>query len=134
MILNPDHPEIIEYLGNNKKSVCVLVNCSDERWIRFKEKLILGNILKALDLELEEIALVNINHLKQEVLSKFPDKLPGNKIISFGVYYPNFELNKVIKIKNKDVLVVQDNLTEIGMSREKKGLLWKNLKEMFGKK
>jgi hypothetical protein len=61
--------------------------------------------------------------------------MKGSKIIAIGLpesFTTDIEKNSISSLANQEFLSVEWGLTEISMSKEKKGVLWKNLKLLFG--
>lgn len=126
----------IEFFGENKKQVCIIVDYDNDEWIIPKDKLVLQKILTAVDLSFDDIALVNVNRLPDYDLEKIINLIPNAKVISYGISESltlDIEKNKVITDDNRQLLCCSDSLTSIAMSKQKKTVLWNNLKEMFGK-
>ncbi|MBC8344454.1 MAG: hypothetical protein ISR55_01280 [Bacteroidetes bacterium] len=124
----------ILFKGSNSSKVAVCVQYSDEEWISVKDRLFLDKILVAVGLSLESIALINLHNTQKKNISQVGEKLPENKIIAFGLsssLVQDFPKNKITHKNGQDYLCVDWSLTDIAMSKEKKNVLWKNLKSLF---
>jgi hypothetical protein len=125
---------IPEFSGGNKKGVAILVSYRDERWIYFKDKIILEKILESVKLKLDDVALINTYYLKSTTVDEFTALLGISKIIGFGIHDPflkSFKRDEPQKTSNTSVFLMNADLQEIAMDVNKKRLLWNNLKIMF---
>lgn len=122
-------PEQLTYSGSNNKKVCVIVDYPHHNSIIPKDALILERILASVNLTFDDIALVN--HARNNIHpEEIPSRIETEKLIAFGVR--NMKgYNQVQFSKHLKALYIPDNLTTLAMSREKKVLLWQNLKVMF---
>ncbi len=128
-------PQPINYEGKNLKKVLLLYKGTGSR-IPEAQYTFLGNILKAVNLDFEDVALVNTHLLTAEqypLLNEFDAKV----WLSFGVAHDAWPIQenavqyKIIKTKNASLLLAH-SLNEIEANRDKKVLLWNNLKSLFG--
>jgi hypothetical protein len=136
-----EEPEVItnkiiipEFFGGNKKGVCILVNYRDERWIYFKDKLILEKILESVKLKFEDVALINTYYYKPPTIEELADQLLISKVIGFDINDPfmkGFKRDEPQKTSNSSVFLMNSGLNEIAMDVAQKRLLWNNLKLMF---
>jgi hypothetical protein len=125
---------IPEFFGGNKKGVCILVNYRDERWIYFKDKLILEKILESVKLKFDDVALINTYYYKPASIEEMADQLLISKIIGFNINDPfmkGFKRDEPQKTANSSVFLMNSDLNEIAMDVAQKRLLWNNLKLMF---
>lgn len=124
----------IDFLGTNTENLAILVRYQNSEWIATKDKLVLEKILAAINLNLNNIALVNISRTSCTSFREISEKLSAKSIICFGLD-PSFiernENDKIVNIDSKNFLFTQHNLTEIAMSKDLKMILWKNLKQLF---
>ena len=127
-------PPKIEYFGGYKNRVCLLVNYSDDRWIIPKDKIVLERILSAIKFDWNDIALLNVNEIKDLNLQEIINQMNPAYVISFGISrldLSGFAKDQPEKYENCKMLIVSDSITDLSMSKERKAVLWKNLQEMF---
>jgi hypothetical protein len=124
----------VEYFGGNKKGVAIIVNYPDERWIHFKDKIILERILASAKLSFDDVALINTQFYKPESLEELHQKINTTKLIGFGVNAPflsEFKREEPQKSPYTAVFLMNSNLEEIAMDHNKKRILWNHIKIMF---
>ena len=124
----------IEYSGDTKNGIAILVDYPTEKYILLKDKIILEKILKAVNLSMEEVALVNIYKSQLNDIKQLCLQLKVNKGIGFGLTHPVFATLKkdsLIKSDNIDMILCNESLTLLAENREKKAILWANLKSLF---
>jgi hypothetical protein len=123
-----------EYFGGNKQGVAILVMYPDERWIYFKDKIILERILASVKLTFDDVALINTNFYKPESLEELTKSFNISKIIGFGINDPflkGLKREEPVKLPKTAVFLMNSDLDEIAMNVGAKRLLWNNLKLMF---
>ena len=127
------------YLGNYVKKIIVLVNNADNSYINDADLNFLSGILKACQLNLADIALINFNnnpvsflYLKKEMKVEF--------LLSFGVTALQIELPfdmPLYQVQHYDncQIVITPSLTALNQqtqeSKTEKTKLWKSLQKMF---
>jgi hypothetical protein len=133
------HAKTLQYLGDNKKNIIILVNQPGAAIINDNELAFLMNVLKACSLTLSDIAIINI--VNQEVLFiLIKEQLETQKIILFDVTpasinlpfsIPDFQVHQYAgcTILTAPSLAVLNLATED--SRVQKSKLWTSLKQMF---
>lgn len=124
----------VEFIGENKKSTAILVEYKDARWIIEKDKMVLQKILAAVNHDFNDIALINANQLQNSDVDQIIEELECKNIIGFDInksFIKNMTTDKLQTIGNTKILFTSFNLTDIAMSKEKKRILWTNMKEMF---
>ena len=130
----PDQEKPIEFFGGNKKGVAILVNYPDERWIYFKDKLILERILASIKLTFEDVALINTHFFKPESIDILSDSLNIRKLIGFKINDPflnDMKREEPVKTVKTAIFLMNSDLDEIAMNESKKRILWNNIKLMF---
>lgn len=130
----------IEYLGENRKHVAIVVNDAATIHLTESDKAFLTNVLKACQLNLVDIAIVNA--AKQEVTyDKLKEQLNPQQILLFNVEptaiklpfsIPAFQIQKFdnCTIMLAPALSVVNQATADGKLLKTK--LWMSLKQMFG--
>ena len=124
----------VEFFGGNKKGVAIFVNYPDERWIYFKDKIILERILASIKLTFDDVALINTHFFKPESIENLSETLNISKIIGFGINDPfvkGLKREEPVKTAKTAVFLMNSDLDEIAMNVDKKRLLWNNIKVMF---
>lgn len=138
-LTTPIQSPALQYLGKNLNQTVVYVNYPDEMFLPEGQLEFLGKMLKACNLNIEEIALVNIAQQKGNhnyFLTTLQPKLvfifgaqdlvfPGRNDIDFFVPL-NFDGITVISSPSLDILSKQDP-----ESKKLKGLFWASLKQLF---
>lgn len=133
-------PETIKYLGENGKQIIVIVDQPEEAYLKEDDLTFLTNILKACQLNLADIAIVNA--AQNEVnFAEVKTQLNALHIILFDVEPSAIKLPFIIpafKIQKYDDvnIMLAPALTKINqVSQEGKLLktkLWMSLKQLFG--
>lgn len=133
----PELPEI-QYKGQNKQKILIMVYDEKEEFLSEKDEAFLLKVLQAVQLTINDIALVNcqnledpannftaLNNISYKTLISFgeiPEALP------FSKYLVKYQLNTD---EQNRVYLQADALKDIARDRTKKQLLWKNLQEIF---
>lgn len=126
----------IDFFGKNNKQLCILVDYDNDEWIMPKDKMVLQKILVAVDHSFDDVSLINVNRIPDHNLENITNAIPCKRVICFGInenLAGDYEKDKVIDTVGCKLLFCSDSLTTIAMSKQKKTVLWNNLKEMFGK-
>jgi hypothetical protein len=130
----PDQKKTPDFFGGNKKGVAILVYYPDERWIYFKDKIILERILASIKLTFEDVALINTHFYKPGSIDELSDTLELSKLIGFGIndaFLKGLKREEPVKTSKTAVFLMNSDLDEIAMDNSKKRLLWNNIKVMF---
>lgn len=125
----------LHYEGKNLKRVLILTENSKADYLTKEEKIFLGKILHAINLNFEDIALINTHSLPDNVLQKI-NHFDCQYIISFGVTSEQLILNGStplyqIKKQNNISLLLSDPLYLIEKDQTRKRKLWNCLKQLF---
>lgn len=121
---------VLNYKGNNTAGVAV---CIGEN-IAHEEKKLLTDILKAVKLSVNEIALFEIG---EEIKSiEFPDNAGFRILISFGITsvnskYLNIETRYSPTTIETCTVLISDSLSSLVREADLKKKLWTALKSMF---
>jgi len=124
------------FLGSNKKNITILVNTRDASFLADQPFGFLTGILNACKLTMEDVALVNINNLKdtgyagiykttQPVISLLFDVSPNN--IGLPLQFPHFQVHKY----NDITYIFSPSLTVLENDKPAKAALWNGLKTIF---
>lgn len=124
----------IVYEGKNLKKVLLLYKGTSPR-LPDEQHAFLGKILQAVKLDFEDVALLNTSLLTAQ---QYPliNEIDAKVWLSFGVAHASLPIKenaptyKIIKAQNASLLLA-DTLEEIEADRNKKVLLWNNLKALF---
>lgn len=132
-----DQPEI-QYKGQNKQEVLVIVYDEMAEYISEKDEALLIKILQAVRLSPDDIALVNIHSFQNQAHNFIAlNNISYKTLITFGETTEAMPFRKyLVKYQwNTDeqnrVYLQADALKDIAYDRIKKQLLWKNLQEIF---
>lgn len=123
----------LKYEGKNLKKILVLISNAETNFLHESEKIFLGKILHAVQLNFEDIAIVNtakINDLHK--INHFDCRY----MISFGVVNDHLTINNITpfyKIINQEgvTFLLSDPLKTIEKDQDKKRKLWNSLKQLF---
>lgn len=124
----------IEFFGGNKKEVAILVNYPDERWIYFKDKIILERILASIKLTFDDVALINTHYFKAKSIENLSEIFKISKLIGFKINEPflkDLKREEPVKTSKVAVFLMNSDLDEVAMNVDKKRILWNNIKIMF---
>lgn len=127
-------PEPLVYEGKYLKKVLLLYKGSASG-LSETQNTFLGKILQAVNLGFDDIALVNTGFLAADQLPLL-NEINAKVWLSFGVVHEALPIKKntpqyeIVKIENASFLLV-NTLEEIEADRDKKVLLWNNLKSLF---
>ncbi len=123
------------YLGNNNKSILILINDAEADVIKKDDLDFLLKILKVKELTLEDIAILNITKNTAVNFDSLKSYFGFNKVIMFGVdpktiAFQNISPNTISTYKDIPVFASW-HLNLIRLDKEKKGkIMWKALKEL----
>ncbi|MCH8319169.1 MAG: hypothetical protein IIA88_11865 [Bacteroidetes bacterium] len=135
--------EKLEYLGEFKKQLLILVEDNENAYLSESDKEFLENILRAIEHTYKDIALLNLGNpalkrLKVDFQS-LADYFDFTKLIIFGDLF-----NQVSDIKSPQkyhpyskegqTILLADSLDEIKNDIEKKKKLWEGLQAVFSVK
>lgn len=114
--------------GDAESAVCIINFDSQHEFIAPEQKTFLENILKAVQLDINKVALINkakTDHGLLEITHKIDAK-------TFLIFADTDAMNKyVISEEGGKQLLVADSLDSISNDKEKKKALWTNLQQLF---
>lgn len=125
----------INYYGGYQHSVLVLVNHQSSRSLIPKDRLVLENILGAVNLSFSDVAVVNISQKSDLTSQRILEEFKPKEILGFGL--PDNFLNDQVESYSLAVLddgysiVIGDPLSTIATQKNLKVKLWHSLKQMF---
>ena len=127
----------IDHLGQNLKEILVLVKEQDQNFLNQGDEEFLKKVLLAVNIDLNDIALVNIASLKQEKVDdirKFPHglRLCFMETIPEALADPRLKLYQNIQDDGKKILWC-NQLSVIAADKGLKIKLWQELKLIFNK-
>ncbi len=125
----------ILFSGNNTRDILILVEEDNEEFIGANDKIFLNKILKAIGVNIENVALVNLIKQPVEDISRL-SPINYSTIISFTHQFPSFlTLDATDRYTSKNIngknVVFCHKLKDINNDREKKVMLWEQLKRLF---
>ncbi|MCB0496426.1 MAG: hypothetical protein KDC79_09855 [Cyclobacteriaceae bacterium] len=123
-------PYSIAFKGSNRKGVVVLYENTSEESLDASEETLLLNILKAVGLSLEDVAIINHHTAKQ----KWQDNITASKVIAFGIAPASYNLScneyTIINHSNAQWLF-SHSLAQLADEKPLKAKLWGKLQELF---
>ena len=124
----------VDYYGDINKQVVIFTAYQNQKNLITKDKLVLTRILKALNLQLEDVAVINV-HKAQLNFEKLKQNFNFQQIIGFGIspeFFPKpVHLNEVKYLIEGEAVTMAPPIEEIAASKEYKKQLWRNLKTIF---
>ena len=129
----------LEFLGENNKSIVIIVEDNEAVFIGDEKLQLLTNLLQACNLSLADVAIINIANKKLNYAS-IKEAVPFENLLMMGISIKPFELplifskNKVQQFNNTNLLITENLSKLIGDTAEvktEKRALWNALKIMF---
>jgi hypothetical protein len=128
----------IQFLGENKKSICLLVNYENEVYLPDNELNFLVSILQACKLNLGDVAIVNY-HLQRKSFEQISEQINCDYLLVFGIDITQLGLKQMVpftiqKVNACSVIVspaageLNDNSAAAKLLKSK---LWLCLKQLF---
>jgi len=132
----PETAQDCRFLGSNKKGITILVDITDASFLPDHSFNFLMGILNACKLNMEDVALVNINNLKDRgytgiynttrpVISLLFDVSPNS--IGLPLQFPDFQVHKY----NNITYLSSPSLSSLENDKAAKAVLWNCLKTIF---
>ncbi len=123
-------------LGNNQKNVLVAVYYNDVVHLPDAQLNFLANLLKACNLSLEDVALINMNHYNGIDYNQILTHFKSNIVLLFGMTAQDFgfpfEIPEYQLQRFADRTIIHSAaLHSIQDDKEAKGRLWAGLKKIF---
>ena len=126
----------IQFLGENKKNILVLVNYKNMSYLPDEELTFLTNMLTACKLNLADVAIINLDKMPGASYKEIFSKINGSIILLFGidpstlnmpVSFPHFQ----VQAFNNYTFLYTPSLGEIGADKILKSKLWVCLRRIF---
>jgi len=125
-------PYKVAFKGENNKGIGIIINETNQEFLNQEDETLLANILKAVGLTLNDVAIINQHHAGIE----WQNKVNCSKVFLFGIkpadYNLSTDLYELLQNKNAQ-WVFSNSLSEIGKDKLLKGKLWVKLQEVFPK-
>jgi hypothetical protein len=124
------------YQGKNLKHMVALVDHPEVDYMNTQQELLLRNILSAMNLNLNDIALINLAHINRGIGIADLEKADCRKLIGFGIgseklmIGKKIDANQLVEINGIQFLLSYP-LDDLQNDKQKKMTLWRNLKVMF---
>lgn len=122
-------PISFEFKGENKKGIAILFQNENDTSLDPADETLLLNILKAVGLSMEDVAIIN-----HSVGVDWKDKVKISKVLVFGIsqeaYNHTGELYSIAEKEGRSWLFAH-SLTELANDKVLKGKLWKSLQSLF---
>lgn len=125
-----------EAQGSLESKVLVLVSEADHTFAEPGDLTFLQDILKAIKLSINEVALVNVKRCTPDQLHYLSGS-PFEQVILFGAVqvedalFPEHQSNYIIHKREQKAYLRAEGLEAIRLDRNKKMSLWNALKELF---
>jgi|GEM_PF-3848063 len=134
-IISDNLSPTLAFKGKNQKHIIMLINYSGDDFLASLEGNLLLKICSSVSLDLDSIALVNINenHSFNKLLN---DEVPYERLISFGVNWQSAEVSQQdvlyqAFLRNGKKILKAESLTELTENVASKRALWQELKLFF---
>lgn len=129
-------PQDVRFLGSNKKNITILVNTREASFLTDDSFSFLTGILNACKLTMDDVALININNLKdtaytgiftttRPAITLLFDVSPND--IGLPLQFPDFQMHKY----NSVTYLSAPSLTVLENDKPSKATLWGCLKTVF---
>ncbi|MBS1751982.1 MAG: hypothetical protein JST63_18940 [Bacteroidetes bacterium] len=126
----------IRFLGANKKNITILINSNEASFLTEEAFSFLTGILNACKLTMDDVALVNINNMKdcgytaifkttRPIISLLFDV--DHNDIGLPLQFPHFQVHKY----NNITYLSAPSLKVLENDKPAKAILWANLKTIF---
>ncbi len=123
----------LSYKGGNDKGIAILVHSKYETFINETNEQFLLKVLSAVDLSIEDVAIINIETQLQLSIEQLRES-GFNVCLIFGELSVAREHNRYEVIKNAGLTLLNcDSLTDISGNIALKKSLWTSLKSLFSK-
>lgn len=126
---------VIDYLGENKKQVLILVDQKAVPFLPEKETKFLTTVLSACGLNLSHVAIVNKHTLKESAEAAIAQLAP-KQILFLDVQPSQFGFDDAphytVQVKDNIQFVFAPALSQIEKTKEAKSRFWLALKQIFG--
>ena len=128
--------ESLPFLGQNLKSVIILVNQKDAKYLLEEELDFLTSILSACYYSIADVAIINCKHTNAELFDQIKATFSIKSIILFNVNMasvgfpltiPNYQVQLYDNLK----LLAAPDLLSIKKDKAEKNGLWTSLKKLF---
>lgn len=120
----------LNYKGGNNKRIAIIINDDSNEYLNNTDEALLLNILKALGLSLDGVAI--INQLTSGIT--WQGELEYSKVIVFGILpstYSKLAEKYTIQSNGDSKWLFSDSLFALGNDKALKGKLWTSLQELF---
>jgi len=120
----------LNYKGGNTKGIAIIISDDSNDYLNNTDETLLLNILKALGLSLDDVAIIN-QHISGITWQK---ELEYSKAIVFGILPSTYAIvsqNYIIKTNGEEKWLFSDSLFTLGNDKVLKGKLWTSLQELF---
>lgn len=123
-------PITIKFKGDNKKGIVILFENDKNEALEQSDETLLLNILKAVGLSLEDVALLNHHTIGVD----WKGKIEANKVLVFGTsptaYSISCDTYAITENESKQWLF-SHSLSELANDKQLKAKLWGKLQELF---
>jgi hypothetical protein len=132
----PAHTQAgVKFLGGNKQHILYLIDVHTASFEQTQEFTLLLNMVKAVQLNLPDVAIVNYFEQKDCTIKTIIDELHPQKIICFGQELHQRIVPKPEPYKAKQfgsaTFIGADDLATLAQDRKRKQALWRVLKQEF---
>lgn len=119
----------IPFIGDNRKNLLIISESEGSEIIHESEKELLGKILTAIGYNFMDVALVDRNSAEAERLLQY---FSPEQVLVFATWPVYAGQHYQLFTEISDVLIIESEpLSQLEADRNKKGKLWRLLKEVF---
>ncbi|VAW29307.1 hypothetical protein MNBD_BACTEROID06-948 [hydrothermal vent metagenome] len=123
-------PIPLVYKGGNTKGIAIIINDDANEFLNTTDETLLLNILKAMDLSLEDVAIIN----QHTARTHWQEQIDVTKAIVFGILPSTYGFaveNYTIQQKEGIQWLFSDSLFALANDKVLKGKLWVEIQKLF---
>lgn len=120
----------LNYKGGNNKGIAIIITDDSNEYLNSRDESLLLNILQAIGLSLEDVAIINQYNSGAE----WQEQLEFTKSLVFGILPSKYGIdseNYIIQDVKDVKWLFSDSLFSLASDKTLKGKLWGNLQELF---
>ncbi|VAW44587.1 hypothetical protein MNBD_GAMMA03-134 [hydrothermal vent metagenome] len=123
-------PLQLAYKGGNAKRIALIISNDADEFLNASDETLLLNILKAIGLSLEDVAIINHHSIGTD----WQEQIDFSKAIVFGILPSTYGLttdNYIIQHHKEAKWLFSDSLFALANDKVLKGKLWVEIQKLF---